>query len=98
MLSLMRQTLPRRSKVATTSDAVVVGSGPNGLAAAIRLALAGWTIAAGGAQQISNALVSVLQSLGGTVTLNRPIRTWDDLPLAPVVFFDTDPRQLAAIA
>lgn len=58
----------------------------------------GWPIAAGGAQQISDALVSVLLSLDGSVTLDRRIRHWDDLPLAPVALFDTDPRQLAAIA
>jgi phytoene dehydrogenase-like protein len=58
----------------------------------------GWPIAAGGAQHIASALVSVLQSLGGTVSLDCRIQQWDDLPLAPMVLFDTDPRQLAAIA
>ena len=60
--------------------------------------VAGWPIAAGGAGNLAAALVSVLESLGGAVTCNQPVRALRDVTAAPIVFFDTDPRQMATIA
>jgi phytoene dehydrogenase-like protein len=58
----------------------------------------GWPIPRGGARSLSSALASILSSLGGALTVERPVRAFADLPSAPLVLFDTDPRQLAAIA
>ena len=58
----------------------------------------GWPIPRGGAGALSAALTSVLRSHGGSLTLDFPVRGYETLPPAPVVLFDTDPRQLAAIA
>ena len=57
----------------------------------------GWPIPKGGAGNVSAALLSVLRSLGGDVLLDHPIRQWRNLPPASSFFFDTDPRQIAAI-
>jgi phytoene dehydrogenase-like protein len=40
----------------------------------------------------------VLRALGGSVVLGHAVRELSDLPPADSIFFDTDPRQIAAIA
>jgi phytoene dehydrogenase-like protein len=59
---------------------------------------AGWPVAAGGSQAISDALVGYLHELGGEIVTGAPIRSWADLPRARVVLFDTSPAALADIA
>ncbi len=57
-----------------------------------------WPVARGGSIAITRALASYLATLGGVVYTGRRIRAASDLPAARVFLFDTDPRQLAAIA
>ncbi|MGH7581602.1 MAG: phytoene desaturase family protein [Gemmatimonadales bacterium] len=57
----------------------------------------GWPLPRGGAQAITDALVSYLQSLGGTVVTEHRIERWQDLPPTDTVCFDLSPRQLAGI-
>ena len=76
--------------------------------AAIGLVLAaaghavGWPLPRGGAQAVTDALVAVLEELGGGVETGRPVRTLDDLPVPfdalDAVLFDLAPRQVAQIA
>jgi phytoene dehydrogenase-like protein len=58
----------------------------------------GWPFPRGGAQQITNALASYLQSLGGEIVADSPIASLDELPQARAVLLDVTPRQLLAIA
>ncbi len=58
----------------------------------------GWPIARGGAQQIANALVAYLGSLGGEIHTDHLITSLDDLPPADNVLFDLTPRQVLEIA
>ncbi len=58
----------------------------------------GWPVARGGSQRITDALVSLLGELGGTVECDRVVRSLDDLPPSRLVLFDVNPRQLVAIA
>ena len=58
----------------------------------------GWPIPLGGSQSISNALASYLQSLGGTVVPNQPVRSLDEIRDASIILCDVTPRQLVAIA
>jgi phytoene dehydrogenase-like protein len=61
----------------------------------------GWPIPRGGAQDIARALSSYLRSLGGTVHTSRRIdaAAFKELEASSeLVFFDTAPRQLLAIA
>jgi phytoene dehydrogenase-like protein len=58
----------------------------------------GWPIAAGGAQSITNALASYLQSIGGRILLNTDIQELNDLPPADATFFDTSVDALLSIA
>jgi phytoene dehydrogenase-like protein len=58
---------------------------------------AGWPVARGGSQAITEAMRAYLESLGGTVETGREIRSLGDLPAAAAVLFDTTPRQLVAI-
>jgi len=58
----------------------------------------GWPMARGGSQQIANALVAYLKSLGGEVVLGRPVADARDLPSAGATLFDVAPRQLLSIA
>ncbi|MGA7155764.1 MAG: NAD(P)/FAD-dependent oxidoreductase, partial [Acidobacteriaceae bacterium] len=51
-----------------------------------------------GAQAITNALASYLQSLGGRIILNAEIQNLSDLPPADATLFDTSTRALARIA
>lgn len=58
----------------------------------------GWPFARGGAQQLSNALISLLRSLGGKVVTGCPVESLNQLPPARVVLLDVTPRQLLKIA
>jgi phytoene dehydrogenase-like protein len=60
--------------------------------------LVGWPLARGGSQQIADALVSVLVSLGGQVECDRRIASLDELPAADAVLLDLTPRQVLAVA
>lgn len=57
-----------------------------------------WPVAAGGSSAITDALASLLRSLGGTIRTGHRVRSPTDLPPARVFLFDTDPVQLADIA
>lgn len=57
----------------------------------------GWPVAEGGSQAITTALVGVLESLGGEVVLDHPVRSRADLPRADVTLFDTTPTGMAEI-
>ena len=57
-----------------------------------------WPVAAGGSRAIADALASLLQKHGGRIETNVHVRSLADLPPAKAYLFDTDPRQLAAIA
>ncbi len=58
---------------------------------------AGWPVAVGGTQSITDAMVSYLQTLGGEVVCGRRIGSLDELPAHRAVMFDTDPRQLESV-
>ena len=57
----------------------------------------GWPVARGGSAAITDALASLLKSLGGTVVTGHPVRSRADLPAARVTLFDTGPRAVAEI-
>jgi len=60
--------------------------------------IAGWPIARGGAQAITNALVAHLRTLGGDVVTGTRIRSLDDLPPAKIVLCDLSPRPFLEVA
>jgi len=60
--------------------------------------IGGWPIPRGGAQRITNALVSHLQSLGGEVVTGTRVTDIDKLPPAKIVMCDLSPRPLLQIA
>jgi phytoene dehydrogenase-like protein len=57
----------------------------------------GWPVAEGGSAAITRALASLLESLGGTVVTDHPVRSRADLPAARLTLFDTGPRAVAEI-
>lgn len=59
---------------------------------------AGWPFARGGAQQFTNALISVFKSLGGQVVTGCWLESLDQLPPASAILLDVTPRQLLKIA
>jgi phytoene dehydrogenase-like protein len=69
-----------------------------GLMLGVLAHLVGWPLARGGSQQIANALVSVLEGLGGRVECDRRIESLAELPPADAVLLDLTPRQVLAIA
>ncbi|HYN31185.1 MAG TPA: NAD(P)/FAD-dependent oxidoreductase [Ilumatobacteraceae bacterium] len=69
-----------------------------GLLLGVLAHLVGWPLAKGGSQQIANALVSVLEDLGGRVECDRRIESLRELPAADAVLLDLTPRQVLAIA
>ena len=74
---------------------------PSGAIALILGALAhrsGWAFPRGGAQRLTDALVSLLRSLGGEVVTGARIDNVDDLPGARAILFDLSPRPLLRIA
>jgi phytoene dehydrogenase-like protein len=60
--------------------------------------VAGWSIPRGGAQNITNALVRHLQSLGGEIVTDAPVTSLDRLPPAKAILCDLSPRPLLRIA
>ena len=58
----------------------------------------GWPIPSGGTQAISDALVSLLVSLGGRVETGQEVRSLAELPPARAYLLDTSPGHAAAIA
>ncbi len=58
----------------------------------------GWPIAEGGAQSITEALISILRSYGGQIHTNSPINQLRDLPPADCTLLDTSPRELLRLA
>ncbi len=60
--------------------------------------LVGWPMAKGGSQAIADALVSLLESLGGSVECGREVTALAELPPARAVLLDVSPRQVVGIA
>lgn len=58
----------------------------------------GWPLSAGGSQQITDALVQYLRSLGADIVTNAPVAAVEDLPQSRTVLFDVTPRQLLDLA
>lgn len=59
---------------------------------------AGWPFARGGSQQLTNAMISYLNSLGGRVITGRFVESLEELPPARAVLLDVTPRQFLKIA
>ena len=69
-----------------------------GLALGIAGHAAGWPLPRGGSQQITNALVAHLRSLGGEVVTGQEVKSLAELPSTRVTLCDITPRQLVQIA
>jgi phytoene dehydrogenase-like protein len=59
---------------------------------------AGWPVAAGGSRAITDAMASLLRSLGGEIETSRPVASLADTGPARAVLLDVGPSALAAIA
>lgn len=57
----------------------------------------GWPVARGGSASIWQAMVAMLEELGGEVVTGVRVRTLSELPPSRVRLFDVDPGQLANI-
>ncbi|HEY41056.1 MAG TPA: NAD(P)/FAD-dependent oxidoreductase [Dehalococcoidia bacterium] len=57
----------------------------------------GWPVIKGGSQNIADAMVQYLVSLGGEVRTGVEVRSLDELPGAKAILLDVAPRQLATI-
>ncbi len=57
----------------------------------------GWPVAAGGSRSITDAMASVLTSLGGTITTGVRVSSLRDVPPARVVLLDTSPTDVLTI-
>jgi phytoene dehydrogenase-like protein len=69
-----------------------------GLMFAVLAHLVGWPVAEGGSQALANALVALLESMGGRVECGREVTSLDELPSTRAVLLDLSPRQVLAIA
>jgi phytoene dehydrogenase-like protein len=58
----------------------------------------GWPVAEGGSRAITDALASLLRSLGGTITTGAEVKSLADVPRARATLFDTTPDAFARIA
>lgn len=58
----------------------------------------GWPIPKGGAQSITNALCSHLETLGATIRVSSRVAKLSDLPKADITMCDLTPRQVLSIA
>lgn len=76
----------------------MAGSAAFGWVMSLTAHAVGWPIPRGGSQQIANALVSYLTSLGGTVFPDHEVRSLSELPANALILCDVTPRQLLRIA
>lgn len=58
----------------------------------------GWPLVKGGSQRLTDALVSVFESLDGEIRTDTTVTRTADIPPSRAVLFDLTPRQIAAIA
>jgi phytoene dehydrogenase-like protein len=75
-----------------------MGSGAFGWIFAVSARNSGWPIPRGGAQSITTALASYLESLGGSIVTNHNVRSLSEFPAGALVLCDVTPRQLLRIA
>jgi phytoene dehydrogenase-like protein len=75
-----------------------IASASFGLVLGLAAHAVGWPMPKGGAQKLSDALISYLMSLGGEIILGTAVNSLDDLPESRFVLCDITPRQLLAIA
>lgn len=57
----------------------------------------GWPLVRGGAQRLTDALVSYFRSLGGEIVANCRVTRLEDLPRHRAVLFDTIPRTMLSV-
>lgn len=69
-----------------------------GLVLGILAHAVGWPVARGGSQKISDALASLLRSLGGDISTGTTVRSLYDLPPHDAALLDVTPRQLLNLA
>jgi len=69
-------------------------SGAYGIVLPLLAHAVGWPMPRGGAQNLSNALLGYLHSLGGEVATSTCIESIDQLPQARAYLFDVSPRTL----
>ena len=74
------------------------GSAAAGLVLQVAGHAVGWPMPRGGAQSITDAMVSYLQSLGGEVVTGVTVDSLDELPQSRSVLLDVGARELARIA
>ncbi|MBA3856261.1 MAG: FAD-dependent oxidoreductase [Cyanobacteria bacterium PR.3.49] len=60
--------------------------------------LVGWPFPEGGAQSLTNALISYFQSLGGEILIDAHVESISELPQSHLILCDITPRQLLEIA
>lgn len=59
---------------------------------------AGWPFIRGGSNRLADALAGRIRAAGGTLVVNHPVVSADDLPPAKAYLFDLTPRQLLSIS
>lgn len=69
-----------------------------GLVLGLAAHVAGWPVARGGSQEITTALLRLLEAVEGELALGRSVQTFEELPEARAYVFDVTPRQLLTIA
>jgi phytoene dehydrogenase-like protein len=74
------------------------GTASFSLVCALAAHAVGWPCARGGSQKIAEALAAVLESSGGEIRVDHPVRSMSDLPASRAVLFDLTPRQVVAVA
>ncbi|WP_246158543.1 phytoene desaturase family protein [Catellatospora sichuanensis] len=82
----------------TTSPLSSPGSSGVALTFALAAHAAGWPLARGGSQAISDALAAYLQELGGRVYTGHAVTSLDELPRARAYLLDVVPQHLAELA
>ncbi len=74
------------------------GTGAFGVLLGVLAHTVGWPLVEGGSARVVDALISELNSLGGTIHTGQSIGGLDELPPARVTMLDVAPRRLLGIA
>ena len=74
------------------------GSAAAGLILQVAGHAVGWPMPRGGAQSLTDAMVSYLQSLGGEVVTGVRVDSLDELPVASAVLLDVGARELGRVS